>query len=68
MAAGILGPSSLADALHVAVAAVSGCPVMASWNCKHIVHFQKIPRYNQISKKLGYAELAIHTPLELIES
>jgi len=67
MEAGILGPSSLADALHVAVAAVSGCPILVSWNCKHIVHFQKIPRYNLISQKLGYAELAIHTPLELIE-
>ena len=30
------------DALHVAVATVSGCAVIVSWNFKHIVHQQKI--------------------------
>lgn len=68
IAAGIVGPASLADALHVALAVVSECPVLVSWNCKHIVHFEKIPQYNAVSRRQGYHEVAIHTPLEIIET
>jgi len=64
--AGIVGPRSGADALHVALASVHACPVLVSWNCKHIVHFQKIPKYNAVNRLCGYGELAIHTPLELL--
>jgi len=62
---GIVGQASVADALHVAIASVSKCPVLVSWNCRHIVHFQKIPRYNAVNRRHGLAELAIHTPLEV---
>ena len=39
-----------ADALHVAVATVSGCSVIVSWNFKHIVNYRKIPLYNAINR------------------
>jgi len=54
------------DALHVAVATVSGCSLIVSWNFKHIVHFQKIPLYNAINAIQGYPQIAIFSPLEVI--
>jgi len=64
--AGIVGPSSVADALHVAHATVLKCRLIVSWNFKHIVHFEKIPRYNKVNGREGYAEIAVHTPQEVI--
>jgi hypothetical protein len=64
--AGIVGPKWNVDALHVAVATVSNCRVIVSWNFKHIVHFQKIPLYNGINQSMGYAPIAIHSPEEVI--
>jgi predicted nucleic acid-binding protein len=54
------------DALHVAVATVSGCSLIVSWNFKHIVHFQRIPLYNAINAIQGYPQIAIFSPLEVI--
>lgn len=39
---GIVGEKSRDDALHVAAATVSRCPLIVSWNFKHIVNFRKI--------------------------
>lgn len=64
--AGIVGPRWETDALHVALATVTNCRVLVSWNFKHIVHFQKIPLYNGVNLSLGYAPLAIHTPQEVL--
>ena len=56
------------DALHVAVATVHECDLIVSWNFKHIVNFQKIPLYNAVNKLLGYNEIQIYSPLELVGS
>ncbi len=64
--AGIVASQWTADALHVALATVSACRVIVSWNFKHIVHFQKIPLYNGINQGFGYAPIAIHSPEEVI--
>jgi predicted nucleic acid-binding protein len=56
-----------ADALHVAVATVSDCRVIVSWNFKHIVNFQKIPLYNGVNLSRGFTAIAIHSPQEVIE-
>ena len=66
LATGIVGPASAADALHVALATVTGCRVIVSWNFRHIVHFQKIPLYNAVNMLHGYAPIAIHAPQEVI--
>jgi predicted nucleic acid-binding protein len=55
------------DALHVALATVSGCGLIVSWNFKHIVNFKKIPLYNGVNKKNGYPAINIHSPSEVIE-
>lgn len=65
--AGILSHKCLNDALHVAVATVSECGVIISWNFKHIVHFLKIPMYNKVNMAHGYRTIAIHSPLEVVE-
>jgi len=67
VSAGIVTKKSVADALHVAIAATNLCSVLVSWNCRHIVHFKKIPLYNAVNRLHGFAEIAIHTPLEVID-
>lgn len=62
----VVGEGAMADALHVALASVLGCRVIVSWNFKHIVHFQKIPLYNAINRLMGYMDIGIHTPSEMI--
>ena len=39
--AGIVTLKYSDDALHVALASVSNCSLIVSWNFKHIVHFEK---------------------------
>jgi len=51
---------------HVAMATVSGCRAIVSWNSRHIVHFEKIPLYNGVNMSQGFAPLAIHTPQEMV--
>ncbi len=54
------------DALHVALATVSECSLIVSWNFRHIVHFEKIPLYNAVGTLHGYKGIAIFSPLEVI--
>jgi hypothetical protein len=58
--------NELTDALHVAIATVSRCAVIVSWNFKHVVNFERIPLYNGVNLSQGYAAIAIHTPQEVI--
>jgi hypothetical protein len=66
--AGILGPKWRDDALHVALASVSECEMIVSWNFKHIVNYQKIPLYNAVNALHGYGPIGIYSPLELAAS
>jgi len=63
----ILSEKHSTDALHVALATVSQVSLIVSWNFKHIVNFQKIPMYNGVNTLHGYREIAIYSPLEVIE-
>jgi len=65
--AGILSEKYSTDALHVALATVSQASLIVSWNFRHIVNFQKIPMYNAVNTLHGYNEIAIYSPLEVIE-
>lgn len=64
---GIVTPKSADDALHVALAATSGCQMIVSWNFRHIVHYQKVPLYNAVNTLHRRASLEIRSPLEVIE-
>lgn len=63
--AGVLGNSSMADALHVAAATVAGADVIVSWNFKHIVNYDRIRKYNGVNALNGYPPVEIHSPLEM---
>ena len=63
---GVVTEKSLDDALHVAISTVSGCDLIVSWNFKHIVHFDKIPKYNAVNTLNGYTHIGIYSPLEVI--
>ncbi len=66
IAAGIVTAKSLDDALHVAIATVSECDLIVSWNFKHIVHYDKIPKYNAVNVLNGHKKIGIYSPLEII--
>ncbi|MFM8331133.1 MAG: type II toxin-antitoxin system VapC family toxin [Candidatus Methylumidiphilus sp.] len=63
---GVVTPKSAEDALHVAIATVTQCNLIVSWNFKHIVHFDKIPKYNAVNTLNGYGQIGIYSPLEII--
>ncbi len=65
--AGIVSPQSATDALHVALATVSACTLIVSWNFRHIVHFEKIPLYNAANVLNGFEKIAIYSPREVLE-
>ena len=64
--AGIVTSNSFDDALHVALATTAKCDLIVSWNFKHIVHFEKIPKYNAVNILQGYSKIGIFSPLEVI--
>lgn len=63
--ANVVGRKWEVDALHVAAATVFDCPIIVSWNFKHIVNFRRIPLYNAVNFAQGYGPIAIHTPPEV---
>lgn len=63
----IVSSKYLDDALHVALATVSGCQIILSWNFKHIVHYHKIPLYNAVNTLKEYNHIKIFSPLEVIK-
>lgn len=64
--AGVVTKKSLNDALHVALATISNCEMIISWNFKHIVHYDKIIKFNAVNMLKGYGQIGIHSPLEII--
>ncbi len=66
LAHGVVGPGSLADALHVALATVNAVDVLVSWNFKHIVNFGRIRLFNAVNLEQGYGLIEIRTPREVL--
>jgi len=64
--AGIVGPSASDDALHVAIAAVARVDLILSWNFKHIVHVDKIRKFNAVNTFHGFPAVEIRTPKGVI--
>ncbi|MCW5776855.1 MAG: hypothetical protein KIS87_10485 [Phycisphaeraceae bacterium] len=65
LVAGVLPPKWRDDATHVATATVHDADLLVSWNFRHIVNFDKIRLFNAVNLRLGYRQIAIHSPLEL---
>ena len=60
----VVGQTSYADCLHIALATISRADFLISWNFKHIVNIQRIRGYNSINIKNGYRQLEIRSPRE----
>jgi predicted nucleic acid-binding protein len=60
----VVGKTSFADCLHIALATINRADFLVSWNFKHIVNIQKISGYNSINIKNGYKQLEIRSPRE----
>ena len=67
IAHGVVTDRWASDALHVATATVSGCDMIVSWNFRHIVNYKRIPLYNAVNVLSGYSEIAIYSPLEVLD-
>ncbi len=63
----VVGKTSYADCVHIALATVNNVDILASWNFKHIVNIDKIRGYNSINMRLGYPLLEIRTPKEILK-
>jgi predicted nucleic acid-binding protein len=68
LAAGILKQENKSDAEHIASASVADSDFVVSWNFRHIVHFEKIAKYQAVNLMNGYREIRIYSPKEVVES
>jgi predicted nucleic acid-binding protein len=64
---GILTDKSIDDCNHLAVAMVSGCHIVASWNFKHIVKHRTIQAAQWIALQSNCADIKIYAPTSLLE-
>ena len=60
----VVGHTSYADCLHIALATINRADFLVSWNFKHIVNVQRIRGYNSINIKNGYRQIEIRSPRE----
>ena len=62
----IVGRRYTTDAHHVAMASVYRADVLLSWNFKHIVHLDKIRKFNGVNLGLGFPLVEIRSPKEYV--
>ncbi len=67
VAAGPLPTKALADAAHIAVAAVHSVEFVLTWNCTHIANAALRPRIEQIIRESGFRPPILCTPEELLD-
>src|SRR5215213_9479832 len=66
LAAGVVTPKFLDDALHVAMASVHGIRFIVSWNFKHLVNVRREDGFNAVNLVAGWPPIRIVSPKELI--
>ena len=62
---GILTPGFYDDGVHIALASIAEVDLLVSWNFRHIVHYDKIRRFNAVNLERGYKPLVIYSPREV---
>lgn len=53
------------DMIHISLATVNNADILVSWNFKHIVHYDKIAKFNAVNIEYGFRQLTIHSPREV---
>jgi predicted nucleic acid-binding protein len=66
IAENVVGKTSREDCFHIALATINKADVLVSWNFKHIVNVLRIRGYNAVNLKLGYSQIDIRSPREII--
>lgn len=54
------------DALHLAFASVYKCDMLLSWNCRHLVNYQKVGHLKRLNSEMNLPVPALLTPFELL--
>ena len=62
----VVGETSIDDCVHIATATINKVDMLVSWNFKHIVNVYRIRGYNSVNLRLGYLNLNIHSPKEIV--
>lgn len=62
----VVGKTSREDCFHIALATINKVDILVSWNFKHIVNIFRIRGYNAVNLKLGYSQIDIRSPKEII--
>ena len=68
IAENVVGKTSFDDCVHIALATIAKADMLVSWNFRHIVNIKRIQGYNSVNMKLGYPQLEIRTPEEVIHA
>lgn len=63
---GVVGPTSYADCMHIALATINNANILISWNFRHIVNVIRILGYNSVNTAEGYKPIDIRSPRELM--
>jgi hypothetical protein len=66
LASGVLPPSAIRDAAHVAVATFHAVDYLLTWNCKHLANAQIARKMELVCTGMGYRMPSICTPEELM--
>lgn len=66
MAEKVVGETSLRDCRHIALATVAKVDVLASWNFRHMVNWDRIQGYNLVNIQAGYPPIEIRNPRDLL--
>lgn len=62
----VVGMTSFADCIHIALATIHNANILISWNFKHIVNVVRIIGYNSVNNSEGYKSIDIRSPRELL--
>ena len=68
IAQGIIPEKYEDDAFHIAIASVNDIDVILSWNFEHIVKLKTKRETVAINLLMGYKEIDIYSPLEVVEN
>ena len=56
------------DAVHIAMATITGMDIILSWNFKHIVKRKTILMVNLINTREGFKNIDVYSPSEVVEN
>jgi len=62
----VVGKTSREDCFHIALATINKADILVSWNFKHIVNVFRIRGYNAVNIKLGYSQIDIRSPKDIV--